>query len=275
MSEEVVLASFNQSLIVSNPQSELWLEEPLARQLVAGFRRGDVSPDNSLPAWLKSSVAAGRLLLSDQRTGRWVLLGEDHIADVERRLDLFRPLEAPEVASPPVIQVKGIDIHLQSAFKLARTLRDFANTRQVSGYEDSAPEFKLGIAPSVEGIQVSDSNSRVGLTPREAAKWAGIIEAELARFNAIETVRGKITTVTSDGPGGRFVLQWGDEVFIPYESWGQARRPQDRLIRGNKAELTVVLDRATSACVALGADELSALGSIETVSKVDVLQEMP
>src|SRR5215470_15538859 len=130
MSEEVVLASVNGSLLVSHPQSEIWLEPPSVRQLVASYRTVEPLPERALPEWLQCSVAAGRLLLSDQRTGRWVLLGADHIFEFERRLSLLNPVAQPPVPSPSVISLKGIEIHLQSAFKLARTLRDFGQTRQ-------------------------------------------------------------------------------------------------------------------------------------------------
>src|SRR5262249_3843505 len=198
MSEEVVLASINGALLVSHPQSEIWLDDAAVRHLIESYQAPDLHPDPALPQWLQCSVAAGRLLLSDQRTGRWVLLGADHIAEFERRLGLLKPVAESAVPSPPVIPLKGIETHLQSAFKLARTLVDFGQTRQVQAYEEIAPEFRLAVAPAVEGIQISDTNERVGMTAREALKWAGLIQAELTRLNAIEFVRGKITTVIAD-----------------------------------------------------------------------------
>jgi hypothetical protein len=260
MSDEVVLASVNESLFVSHPQSEVWLGPQAVRQLVASYRSGESHPHPALPDWLACSVAAGRLLLSDQRTGRWVLLGADHIAEFERRLSLLGPSAESPVPAPPVIQMKGVEIHLQSAFRLARTLRDFAQTRQVCAYEESLPEFKLAVASAVEGIQISDTNSRVGMTAREALKWAGIVEAELTRLNASEIVRGKITTVVADGLGGRFVLQWGDEVFVPSRFPSHASVSGDRLIGATDRGFSLLLDRTKSACVALTREEMFLTG---------------
>src|SRR5262249_19731144 len=223
------------------------------------YRAPELHPDPALPEWLQCSVAAGRLLLSDQRTGRWGLLGADHIAEFERRLSLLKPVDQKPVPSPPVISLKGLEIHLQSAFKLGRTLLEFGQTSQVRAYEEIAPEFRLAIAAALEGIQISDTNARVGMTAREALKWASIINAELTRLNALEFVRGKITTVIADGPGGRFVLQWGDEVFVPTAFWNQMSRLEDQLIRGTDRDFSLLLDRARSACVALSSEELSAL----------------
>jgi hypothetical protein len=257
MSEEVVLASVNGSLLVSHPQSEIWLDKPTVLQLLTSYKTGQTSPGTGLPGWLVNSVAAGRLLLSDQRSGRWVLLGRDHMAEFERRLSLLTP-EAVFAAPPPVpplINLKGLEIHLQSAFKLPRTLRQFAGTRQVDPYDESAPEFKLSVGPAPEGIQISDSNSRVGLNAREALKWAGIIEAELSRLHASQMIRGQITTTFADGPAGRFVMQWGDEVFVPHGFSNQRNWSDNRLIRATDRGFMLLLDRAKSACVALTVEE--------------------
>lgn len=255
MSEEVVLASVNDSLLVSHPQSEIWLERRYVSHLIAGYKTGQLSPGSSLPEWLVWSVAAGRLLLSDQRSGRWVLLGEDHLEEFERRLTRLTPTTRSTSPAPPVISLKGVEIHLQSAFKLARTLRDFAQTRRVSAYNEAAPEFKLTVGPGVEGIRISDTGSVVGLTVREAGKWAEIIEAELARLHASESVRGQITTVLADGSDGRFVLQWGDEVFVPHQFSYQGSVSGGLLIYARDRGFSLLLDRSKDACIALTPQE--------------------
>jgi hypothetical protein len=255
MSEEVVLASVNGSLLVSHPQSEIWLDQPAVFQLLAIYKSGQTSPGAALPEWLVCSVAAGRLLLSDQRSGRWVLLGRDHMGEFERRLGLLTPVIESSAPLPPVINLKGLEIHLQSAFRLARTLRHFAGTRAVDPYEDSAPDFKLSVGPAQEGIQISDTNSRVGLTAREAIKWAQIVDTELARLHADEIIRGRITTVFADAPGGRFVLQWGDEVFVPHGYSHQPDRGDNRLIHATDRGFILLLDSLKSACVALTVEE--------------------
>ena len=267
MSDEVVLASVNGSLFVSHPQSEIWLDQQSVAHLIASYKTGQANPGCVLPDWLVWSVAAGRLLLSDQRSGRWVLLGEDHMAEFERRLSVMTPATRSGAPAPPVINLKGIEIHLQSAFRLARTLADFAQTHRVSEYDESAPEFKLAVGPSTEGIRISDTSSTVGLTVREASKWAQIIEAELARLNASEMVRGKITTILADGPGGRFVLQWGDEIFVPHRFSRNTRATGGPLLYAKDRGFSLLLDRSTSACAALTPqEEMLLAGSDDGVS---------
>src|SRR5439155_1580992 len=73
---------------------------------------------DGLPEWLSVSTGGGRLLLSDQRTARWVLLGEDHMRELERRIETLRvPTVAPPRLEPPTISLKGLTVHLQSAFR--------------------------------------------------------------------------------------------------------------------------------------------------------------
>ena len=258
--EEVVVASVNASLLISHPQSEIWLERDAVEQLIIAYRTGTVSAHTALPEWLVCSLAAGRLLLSDQRTARWLLLAADHIAEFERRLSLLGPLSEASTPSPPLISIKGVSIHLQSAFRLARALRAFADTRTVREYEEVAPEFRVSVARAVDGFQLADTNTRVAITAREAPKWADIIAAELTHLNAAEIVRDKITTVTADAPGGRFVLQWGDEVFLPDGSWRHTGGSGGRLVQESVGGFTVLLDRARDACVALTPQEISMLG---------------
>jgi hypothetical protein len=122
------------------------------------------------------------------------------------------PVARPE---PPIISIKGVVVHLQSAFRLADALERFADTGEVSAFEELAPAFQLTVSKATEGIEMRDSANRVGLTSREARKWAAIVRDELARVNAEYRERGSVRTVFADVQRGRWVLQWGDEVFVP------------------------------------------------------------
>src|SRR5262249_13983058 len=122
--------------------------------------------------------------------------------------------EFHKASKPPVISVKGLKIHLQSAFKLARVFEEFADGGQFTDYADIAPTYSLALMHSVEGIKISDSHTVVAVTPREARKWAAIILDELERLNAFEIERGGIKTVYADDDKGRWVLQMGDEVLV-------------------------------------------------------------
>src|SRR3989442_6707554 len=102
MQEEVVFANVGNELLLSHPQSELWLASKAVAGLIEAFNSESAPKPQSrsgLPDWLSISAAGGQLLLSDQRTARWVLLGEDHIRELERMLEALR---APKVASPRV-----------------------------------------------------------------------------------------------------------------------------------------------------------------------------
>jgi hypothetical protein len=80
-------------------------------------------------------------------------------------------------------------------------------------------------------------------------------------LNASEIVRGKIATVIAEGSGGRFVLQWGDELFVPAGFPDQAQATDDRLVLDRENGFVLLLDRKKSACVALTTEEFSALCS--------------
>jgi hypothetical protein len=219
----------------------------------------------SLPDWLNISIAAGRLLISDQRNGRWVLLGSDHIEQLKRRVS---PLTAATSQSarlqPPVILLKGINVHLQSAFKLAETLEGFADAGTVLEFDDVTATFSLTVRKSTEGIELRDTERRVAISRREAPKWAEIIRAELERLNASGFERGAIRTVFADADAGRWVLQWGDEVFVSDDALEQVRESQSPL-RDSRAngiiikqdeEFLLLLSEPTGACVALTEDEI-------------------
>ena len=220
MQDEVVLANVGNELLLSHPQSELWLGSEAVAALANAFNsqlssKTDVVKE-ALPEWLSVSLGGGRLLLSDQRTARWVLLGADHIRELERRLEALTIATEPAVrVEPPTIPLKGVTVHLQSAFKLAETLEEFANTGNFEPFVEITPDYSLTASRSTEGVELTDSNNRVALTQRESRKWAGIIRGELDRFNAIQFERGGIRTVCAASEQGQWVLQWGDEVFLP------------------------------------------------------------
>ena len=116
---------------------------------------------------------------------------------------------------PPTIEIKGLPIHLQSAVKLERTLAGFAATGEIEAYDEITPLYSLSVSPSTEGIELSDSTNRVAITKREAGKWASLMSVELERLNTTQFERGQIRTTLADCDGGRWILQWGDAVFIP------------------------------------------------------------
>ncbi len=270
MSDEVVMANIGDNILLSHPQSELWLDLESVSRLLAAFRDAPVTAGQveGLPEWLNASLGAERLLLSDQRNGRWVLLGSDHIAELERRAPL---LDSPDKESrrkrPPTLTLKGVTIHLQTAGRLASALDTFSETGEVTPFEEIAPEFRLVAARATEGLEIKDSDKRAAFTAREARKWAAIIRSELSKLNVSEIVRGKMKTVFADGENGRWVLQWGDEVFVPDQmisSISAAGKnepvetdgwPDDwpRLRRTD--EFLLLLDKTTGACVALTDDE--------------------
>ncbi|MEK6405400.1 MAG: hypothetical protein AABN34_00410 [Acidobacteriota bacterium] len=267
MQDEVVLANVGDELLLSHPQSELWLDSPAVSVFVDVFSsesRPEAEVSRSgLREWLTVSTGGGRLLISDQRTGRWVLLGRDHLGELERRLEALRV--APAALSwpaPPTISLKGLTVHLQSAFKLAATLEHLANTGSFEPFEEITPIYSLTALRSVEGIELRDSDKRVALTPREARKWADIISGELDRLNARQIARGGIRTVFAGAEAGRWILQWGDEVFVP--SVLLSHLPSSRGSVGIGAagpivkrldEFLLLLDPETGACVALTESE--------------------
>ena len=277
-SDELVFANIGRSLLISYPQSELWLETENIDRLITIFYRDSITADDeindalNLPDWLSVSSSAGRLLLSDQRNGRWSLLGADHIAELERRLEELNSADdLLAQPAPPTISLKGVIVHLQSASRLADALDLFSETGEVSAFEDVSPSFQLSLSKATEGIEVRDSLSRVGITAREARKWAAIIRDEMARVNAVAIERGSIRTVIADGPQGRWVLQWGDEVLVPAGllarladapgEWREELSTQNAampVVRKGK-DFLLLLSRSSGGCVALTESEVEQL----------------
>lgn len=265
MQDEVVLATIGSELLLSHPQSDLWLGRGAINSLIDAFNSDSSSKTDynqvSLPEWLSVSSGGGRLLLSDQRTARWVLLGDDHMRELEQRLAAItvQTVAAPRL-EPPTISLKGLTVHLQSAFKLAATLEDFAKTGNVTPFEEITSIYSLTASRSTEGIELKDSDHRVALTPREVRKWAALIRAELDRLNASQVERGGIRTVSAHSGDGEWILQWGDEVFLSTEALSQ-KLPPSSLIAGGGAigspvvkhagEFLLLLTPETGACVAL------------------------
>ncbi|HKP87869.1 MAG TPA: hypothetical protein VJZ26_17335 [Blastocatellia bacterium] len=270
LQDEIVIANVGDYLLLSHPQSELWLESAHVSNLLRAFGRDSAAPGDSsgLPDWMTISAAAGRLLISDQRTGRWVLLGRDHIEELERRLPFIETARRrPTVSKPPTITVKGVSAHLQSAFKLAEALESFAETGEVAPFDEATPAYRLAVGKATEGIELRDSERRAALTAREARKWAGVIKSELERVNAAQFERGRIRTVVADAGGGRWVLQWGDEIFVSDDALamlrpGQAGNLDERagsLKAGRTGDFVLLLAPATGATVALTDSEQSQL----------------
>ena len=270
MPDEVVVANVGRELLLSHPQSDLWLKEQHVAELVVAFRnnKGNIESPSSLPEWLIVSTGAGRLMLSDQRNGRWVLLGEDHVSELERRLSSLR-LSHESVAQPtaPTISTKGLTVHLQSAFKLAETLETFAETGNFAPFEEVVPGFSIRAKSATEGIEIAESDRRVAFTSKEAGKWASIIRTELARLNASYFERGRIRTVFADADQGRWILQWGDEALVRDRLLSQIKAAQngqpvlqtDSLALKRTPEFLLLLLPASGECVALDERELAQL----------------
>ena len=266
--DEIVLANVGADLLLSHPQSEMWLDfGAIARLLaLAGVPVAAHQP-GELPEWLTCSTGGDRLLLSDQRNGRWVLLGSDHLAELERRLSGIAGRPHLQV-KPPVISMKGLAIRLQFAKRLADALRRFAETGEALAYEEVTPRFRLRVTRSSSGIEIEDSNGKIAVTPKEARKWAAIIDDELARLNVLESERGAVKTVFANDDSGRWVLQWGDEVLVPHETLDLARQDA-RLNLGYNDDFSVaaavsdefltLLGKSDAGCVALTQDEVELL----------------
>lgn len=271
LSDEIVLASVGRSLMLSHPQSEIWLEADTVSHLVERAAESGValgSESDRLPDWLNVSSGDGRLLLSDHRSGRWVLLGEDHLAELERRATLLKDsIEHARPKPPPTITVKGIAVHLQSAFKLSRALDEFASTGSFEPYDDIGPTFHLRVIKATEGFGLVDSNLRVGFNAREARKWSDIIGAELESLSAAEVERGKIRTVFADTEDGRWILQAGDEIFITKNYLDRLRsidgatgfQDMGATVIKRTGDLLLMLSASNGNCVALDDREVEQL----------------
>lgn len=271
MQDEIVMSSFARDLILSFPQSELWLEADHVSQLVRAYEENN--PPSSLPDWLNVSTAAGRLLISDQRNGRWALLGSDHVDELKRRIDMLNNATSQSARiAPPVIPLKGINVHLQSAFKLAEAFEQLADAGNVAEFDDVTANFSLAVRKSTEGIELRESEKRIAFTRREARKWADIIRAELERLNAAQAERGAVRTVFADADAGRWILQWGDEVFVSNNSLTRMRESQSLLQDSRMSglrireedEFLLFLYEATGACVALTKAEAHFLFAVKT-----------
>jgi hypothetical protein len=268
-SGEVMLATVNEHLLLSHPQSAMWLRNVDVSFLAAEFRKG-AGPEitSASPAdWLNVSAGASGLLISDQRTGRWVLLGDDQVAELERRLPALAPLPKSDLPpGPPTISVKGVVVHLQSASNLARHLRLFGEGGTVTEFSEQAPKFRLTALPRPDGLELMDAQSRVTVTRKEAPKWVAIIDEQLAALHVDEIDRGNVRTVFADGDGGRWVLQWGDEVFLPTEFTDPRSYRRESatgsLILKRCGEYSVALDRVSGNCIAMTEDELERAGAI-------------
>src|SRR5581483_10039051 len=113
MADEIVMATVGETLLLSHPQSELWLEADAVAALLRIYEQDAKATvrDAALPEWLNVSTGAGRLLLSDQRTGRWVLLGAEHINEARRRLALLAPAsQTVSRIKPPTWTIKGVTV---------------------------------------------------------------------------------------------------------------------------------------------------------------------
>jgi len=265
MADEIVFASVGDSVLLSHTQSELWLEAIVIQSLVRAFREGAQAADLTLPDWLTISTGANRLLLSDQRTGRWVLLGAEHAAELERRAGLLASADqGPRPAKPPTLTIKGVMVHLQSAFKLAAALERFAETSDVTAYTEQSPDYVLAVEKATEGLALRDFDQRAALNVREARKYAAIVRDELEQRRAGQFERGGVRTVIANDGDRRWLLQWGDEILLTAEAASALRQtPEasvaDGMIVRRQDGFLLLLERATGACIALTKEEEAAL----------------
>ena len=262
MADEVVLANAGGELLLSHPQSEIWLKPEAIEDLINTFsaeatgRSEDKT--NNIPGWLKVSMGGERMLLSDQRTGRWLLLGRDHLRELGIRLGGVRRDEgAASGAAPSSIQLKGLTVHLQSAFRVLECLIDFGETRTIRPFHEITPVYSLEASTAADGLELKDSNGRIALTVREARKWADVMRLEIERLNARQVERDAIRTVFTSTESGRWILQWGDEVFLPHGvsprllTSRQLNDLPDSPVAKRFGEFLVLLRPATGGCVAL------------------------
>jgi hypothetical protein len=275
MSDEIVMSTVGRDIVLSHPQSEVWLDKEVVAKIVQTFNSkpgaAGEGAGSRLAPWLSISTGGGRLLLSDGRTGRWVLLGSEHLAELERRL-MARERFGEKAASPvpPTITLKGATIHLQSALKLAETLEHFGNAGEIKPFDEITPAYLLTVSRSTEGIEISDSNQRVALTAREARKWSSVIRAELDRLKVRQVERGRVRTVFVDVEEGRWILQWGDQVFVPnralsLQDTNGACCADGPLVK-RTPEFLLLLNGETGSCVALtDSESIELAGAAELV----------
>jgi hypothetical protein len=274
MQGEIVQATVADEVLLSHPESEIRLTQNAVGAIVNAFaRQSTPSAQDGIvatPDWLSVSAGGGTLLLSDQRTGRWVLLGDDHVRELERRSGHLCQSAMPVPARvPPTITMKGLTVHLQSAFRLVSTLTDFASNESVTAYKEIAPTYSLAVSPSAEGLELKDADNRITLTAREARKWADIIQAQLETLNAQQFERQGIRTVIAGNEEGHWILQWGDEVFVSRESGFLRTTPSQNLkdrsgtLTGKRmGDFSVLLSTACGSCVALTGSESECLEAL-------------
>jgi hypothetical protein len=255
-SGEIVFANVHSGLLLSHPQNELWLSPAEAAEVLEVSLSGCASA--KLPDWLTASASEEQLLLSDQRSGRWVVLGRDHIAQLSRRIEQLPARHSVRPPKAPVVTARGIDLPLQAAFKVAGALETFASGRGVESFQDATPDFSIAVTLAGDLLELRDSAQRITFIPREARKWAEILTSELAALNATLLARGQLRTVLADGPGGGcWILQAGDEVLLSKPLLDQMRQRKqaaadvDDIVAWRASEFLLLLSTLNSACVAL------------------------
>jgi hypothetical protein len=177
---------------------------------------------------------------------------------------LAQAAEATPRVRPPTWIIKGVTVHLQSAFKLADSLESLAESGNVMAFTEQAPGYELAVEKATEGMALRDFDQRVALTAREARKYAAILRDELEQRRAVQFERGGLRTVIADDAEGRWVLQWGDEILLTGEALASLREAASSMTAGNlvvrrDGEFLLLLEPATGACVALTETEAEAL----------------
>ena len=263
-SDEVIIAGVCDTVLISHPQSELWLDQLSGSSIVSSFD-SEIPAAESLPAWLTISTMPGRLLLSDQRTGRWVLLSQEHVTEISERLSTLSKPSDTAARVAPKVELKGIPLPLQLVFAVLAMLDAYSKESPVIQHEWSLPEFRLSSRLNAGTLELSDGNVRVAISRREAVKWVQLLEAELERYGAVQIHRGQVETTFANVDTGTWVLQGGDEVLLKFAADRQtddaleALIESDRLVISRGDALTLILDSFTGACVGLSSTELKSL----------------
>jgi hypothetical protein len=271
LEDEIVISSFGDHLLISHPQSELWLNAEMVAALLRSVDSGPgaelpESDGYAVPDWLIHSAENGGMLISDRRNGRWVLLGSEHLDQFRSRLSRIEAARmALKPGRPPVLNVKGVTVHLHSAFAFCDALESFTNGALVQPLDERAPAYSLSVSQSGEGLEISDGDQRAPLNTREARKWLALVRDQLDKMNASQANRGRIRTVFADDEAGRWALQWGDEVLVPTGSSSDSSPETQKISQGpglaisKTGELTTFLDPSTANCVALDRNEIAVL----------------
>ncbi|MEW6129251.1 MAG: hypothetical protein AB1757_19580 [Acidobacteriota bacterium] len=268
-SNEVILAQVDDNLLLSHPQSEIWLDSIAVHNIIAVHKNPKGLSGLPFPDWLSVSASETTMLLSDGRNGRWVLLGDDHLLEFEKRVAVLRQakIQYPK-RIPPTIQMKGVKIYFQSLQKLILAIKQFSETGDFQPFIESSASYSLFVQKAPEGMKISDNSLVISITQKEARKWIMILEAELDKYQVEEFRRGQIHTLMMKMDDGYWLLQGGDEIFIEATRLSDfldsnfTQQPEHHLVFSKQAEFHLILNKANGNCVALKGEEINRIAEI-------------